>query len=165
MAAARVRFLRKRLGSTLAAAIGAMLAALVVIALAQIVLRYFFSNSLVWAEEASVILLLLMAWVGAARLWLVRGHVAVDIFTKALSPSARSRFRLGCDVAAIPVGLMTATFAWQTAVANAGMELAGLNIDSAWKYAPVILGGVLLALAGAVNVAAPPDDGAAGGAA
>ena len=156
MSGSRRPWARARFEAVLASAIGAMLAALVLIALAQIVLRYFFGNSLIWAEEASVVLLLLMTWVGGPYLWLQRGHIAVDIFTKALSPITQSRLRRGSDLAAIPVGLLIAVLAWQTAAANQGMELAGLNIDSAWKYAPVIVGGILLALAGLTNLLSPP---------
>lgn len=148
-------WLRARFGVALTTAIGAMLVALVLIAIAQIGLRYFFGNSLVWAEEASVILLLLMTWVGCPLLWLQRGHIAVNILTKGWSPRAQARFQLSTDFAVVPIGLTIAWLASRTAAANQGMELAGLNIDSSWKYVPVVVGGVLLALAGLVNVVSP----------
>jgi TRAP-type C4-dicarboxylate transport system permease small subunit len=104
-----------------------------------------------------------MTWVGAALLWLRRGHMAVDVLTKAASPIAQGRFRLACDLASIPVGLLIAALAWNTVEVNRGMELAGLNIDSAWKYMPVVAGGILLALAGTINAFDPaaPTEAAA----
>jgi TRAP-type C4-dicarboxylate transport system permease small subunit len=145
------RRLRHLFAAAMHASLGAMAAALVLMTLVQVVLRYFFASPLVWVEEASVMLLLLMTWVGAALLWLQRGHMAVDILTKSASPIAQGRFRLGCDLASIPVGLLIATLTWNTVEINRGMELAGLNIDSTWKYMPVVAGGILLALAGALN--------------
>jgi TRAP-type C4-dicarboxylate transport system permease small subunit len=133
-------------------ALGAGLLLLILLTLMQVALRYLFRNSIDWIEEISVVVLTWLAWVGAALLWLQRRHPAVDIVVGALSPAARRILHRLFDGIAIVVGVGLAVSTLGTIDAFAGIELAGLGIDSAVKYQPILAGGVGLALAGLVNL-------------
>ena len=133
-------------------ALGASLLLLILLTLMQVVLRYAFSHSIDWVEEISVVVLTWLAWVGATLLWLQRRHPAVDIVIGSLSPAARHRLERLFDVVAVAVGVGLVVSTLGTIQAFAGMELAGLGIDSSVKYEPVLAGGAGLALAGLVNL-------------
>jgi C4-dicarboxylate transporter DctQ subunit len=147
-------FAQRAIGA-LRQAMGAGLLALIALTLMQVVLRYVFSHSLDWIEEISVVILTWLAWVGATLLWLQRRHPAVDIVIGSLSAKTRALFQRAFDVAAVVLGGWLAWSAWQTIDSFAGIELAGLGIDSAVKYQPILAGGVGLALAGLVNLLRP----------
>ena len=136
-------------------AMGAGLLAMIGLTLMQVTLRYLFHHSLEWIEEISVVVLTWLAWVGATLLWLQRRHPAVDIVIGALSPGARMVLQRGFDLVAIVLGAWLAWSSLQTIDSFAGIELAGLGIDSAVKYQPILAGGAGLALAGLVNLLRP----------
>ena len=69
--------------------------------------------------------------------------------------SGRVGLQRAFDVVAIVLGGWLAWSAWQTIDSFAGLELAGLGIDSAVKYQPILAGGVGLVLAGIVNLLRP----------
>ncbi|MFO1157299.1 MAG: TRAP transporter small permease subunit [Reyranellaceae bacterium] len=133
-------------------AMGAGLLLLVGLTLMQVGLRYLLHHSIDWVEEISVVVLTWLAWVGATLLWLQRRHPAVDLAIGALSPTGRLQLYRLFDVAAIVLGIGLAISTRGTIAMFDGIELAGLGIDSAVKYQPVLAGGVGLAFAGAINL-------------
>jgi TRAP-type C4-dicarboxylate transport system permease small subunit len=133
-------------------AMGAGLLILIALTLMQVTLRYLFRHSIDWVEEISVVVLTWLAWIGATMLWLQRRHPAVDIVIGGLSPAARRALHQAFDVTAVVVGIGLAISTWGTIDMFAGIELAGLGIDSAVKYQPILAGGVGLAFAGGVNL-------------
>lgn len=134
---------------------GAGLLALICLTLGQVALRYLFGQSISWIEEISVVVLTWLAWVGAALLWLLRRHPAVDIVIAAVPASLRAALHRSFDVAAVVLGAGLAVSALKTIDMFAGIELAGLGIDSAVKYQPIAAGGIGMALAGIVNLLRP----------
>lgn len=138
-------------------ATGLCLLTLIALTLMQVVLRYVFRHSIDWVEEISVVVLTWLAWVGATLLWLQRRHPAVDLVIAALPPTARRALQRLFDVAAIVLGVGLAISAWHTIDMFAGIELAGLGIDSAVKYQPIVAGGAGLAVAGALNLLRPAE--------
>jgi TRAP-type C4-dicarboxylate transport system permease small subunit len=147
-----VEVLAQRAILVLRHALGASLLLLILLTLMQVTLRYLFRHSIDWVEEISVIVLTWLAWLGAMVLWLQRRHPAVDIVAGALSPSARRHVQRLFDATAIAIGIGLVVSTAGTIDAFAGLELAGLGIDSAIKYQPVMAGGAGLALAGFVNL-------------
>jgi TRAP-type C4-dicarboxylate transport system permease small subunit len=134
---------------------GASLLAMIALTLGQVGLRYLFGHSISWIEEISVVLLTWLAWLGATLLWLQRCHPAVDVVIGVLPAGARLMLHRLFDVTAIVLGAGLAVSALRTIDMFAGIELAGLGIDSAVKYQPIVAGGVGLACAGIVNLLRP----------
>ena len=131
---------------------GAGLLVLILLTLMQVTLRYFFRHSIDWVEEISVVVLTWLAWIGATMLWLQRRHPAVDIVIGGCSPATRLALHRLFDGLAIVLGIGLAVATWGTIDMFAGIELAGLGIDSAVKYQPILAGGIGLAFAGLVNL-------------
>ncbi len=138
-------------------ALGAGLLALIALTLLQVALRYLFHHSLDWVEEISVVILTWLAWMGAMLLWLQRRHPAVDIVIDRLPGRARLALHRGFDVAAVALGAWLAWSALLTIDMYAGIELAGLGIDSDVKYQPIVAGGLGLVVAGVVNLLRPAE--------
>jgi TRAP-type transport system small permease protein len=147
-----MRSVHTMLSRVLAWLAGAALAGMVALTLLQIIRRYFFGASLVWIEEVTVMMLISATWIGIGYLWLQRRHIDIDLFTKNLSPMSRHRFDRVADVLAVIIGVAIAYLGSLTIKANAGLEIAALEIDALWKYVPVAVGGVLLATAGFINL-------------
>ena len=156
--------LRRRVDASLANAVAAGLVGLVLLTALQVVLRYFFAASLSWVEEVSVLLMSWTTWAGAAVLWLRRGHIAVDIVPRALSPAHLRRFEQVLDIVALVGGLALARVSVDTSAMFGGVEVGGLGLDGSVKYYAVIAGGLGLAAAAALNLFVPAGGARAGGA-
>ena len=134
---------------------GAGLLALIGLTLVQVALRYLFGHSISWIEEISVVVLTWIAWVGATLLWLMRRHPAVDIVISGATERVRVALHRSFDVTAIVLGAGLAVSSLRTIDMFEGIELAGLGIDSAVKYQPILAGGIGLVFAGIVNLLRP----------
>jgi len=134
---------------------GGLLAVIVLLAFLQVVLRYGFASSIVWVEEISVLLLLLLAWLGAAQLWLTQSHVLVDLIARhGLRRRVADRL---IDLLGLFAGAALALYSLDTLDAFSGIEMGSLELDASLRYYPVLAGGVGIALAALLNLVAPPD--------
>lgn len=68
---------------------GAMLAAVCILG-ANVFLRYVFLIPIDWAEELAIRLVIWMVFVGASTLVRQRGHLAIDILPRMLTPRSRA---------------------------------------------------------------------------
>lgn len=136
---------------------GGLLAATVTLAFLQVVLRYGFAASIVWVEEISVLLLLLLCWLGAAQLWLARAHVLVDLVAR--HGTARRRVDRLIDVLGLSAGAGLAVFTVGTLQSFSGIEMGSLEIDASLRYYPILAGGTGIACAALLNLIAPPAEG------
>ena len=140
-----------------AAAMGAILAALVALDVAQVVLRYGAGRGWPWAGDLSVILLLTLAWIGAGHLWLARGHIAVDLIAPA-SRAGRALW-LAFDAAVLAGGIALWPMTLRTMAAYGFIDLPALPLAASAKYLPVAAGTAFAALAAAILLvrrAGPP---------
>lgn len=96
--------LDERLAQAERALLVAVCAALVLLMMAQVVLRYVFSAPLFWAEEAAVQLLVLMTLFGLALLVHQRQLITIDLLPAALP--ARLRDALAVLLAALMLALL-----------------------------------------------------------
>lgn len=109
------------------------------IMMTQVILRYFFSAPLFWAEEISVQLLVFASVFGlslAAR----RGElVSIDFLPRALSPRARHALMAGLGVVMLGLVAFVAWLAWQwIGRADVRLELSATTQLPRW-YAYAVL--------------------------
>ncbi|MCP5370832.1 MAG: TRAP transporter small permease subunit [Hyphomicrobiales bacterium] len=145
--------LHHALGWLLERAVGLLALVMLVLALAQVGLRYLFAAPLLWVEEVSVMALIWAAWLGAVLLWLRAGHIAVDLVPKLLGPGAERALAHLMDLAAMVGGVALVWVNAQTITVFGGMEMGSLEITASLKYYPITAGGAGLALAAALNMA------------
>jgi len=142
--------------------VGALAALMLVLALAQVSLRYLFAAPLLWVEEVSVMALIWFAWLGAVLLWLRAGHIVVDLLPKMLAPPARARLGHAIDALAVTGGLALAWVNAETIAVYGSMEMGSLEMTASFKYLPISVGGIGLALAAVLNIARRATGKAAG---
>ncbi len=116
------------------------------IVLTGIVSRFWFDESLLWADEAAKLFLSLTAFVGGALAFRARHHTTVEFLTGRFSPRWKTCFAIGIDllilVAAMVVGYVSLTLLSISATSNTPI----LQINAAWLVLPLTVGLALVAL-------------------
>ncbi|WP_249780871.1 TRAP transporter large permease subunit [Bradyrhizobium sp. dw_78] len=116
------------------------------IVLTGIVSRFWFDQSLLWADEAAKLFLSLTAFVGGALAFRARHHTTVEFLTGKFSPRWRTSFAIGIDllilVAAAVVGYVSLDLLAISATSNTPI----LQINAAWLVLPLTVGLALTAL-------------------
>jgi len=122
------------------------LAIQLVIVLTGIVSRFWFDESLLWADEAAKLFLSLTAFVGGALAFRARHHTTVEFLTGRFSPRWRISFAIGIDmlilVAAATVGYVSLNLLSISATSNTPI----LDINAAWLVLPLTVGMALMVL-------------------
>ena len=98
-------------------AIGAwLLAALLVITLVNVFVRYFTDQSFAWTEELSSFLMLVMCLAGSASAITRDSHIRIEFFFEAADPGRRAYFEkfsaLANALFFFGLGLLSAMMAW-----------------------------------------------------
>lgn len=127
--------------ATLAVALAAMSA--------QVFFRYFVGDSIIWAEELARYALLWSAMIGAAVAYREGGHVAIGALWKLLPAGlVRPLWRLLHAIVIAFAGVIIWQ-GWFLSLRNfARHQLSpALQIEIAWIYLAVPIGGLLIALA------------------
>ena len=95
---------------------GALLAALLVITLVNVFVRYFTDQSFAWTEEISSVLMLVLCLAGSASAIARDSHIRVEFFFDAGSAARRQRFAKFSAIANalffLALGLLSAQMAW-----------------------------------------------------
>jgi tripartite ATP-independent transporter DctM subunit len=142
----RIRAGLNGLDSGFRAILVAALVIQLVIVLTGIVSRFWFHQSLLWADEAAKLFLSLTAFVGGALAFRARHHTTVEFLTGRLSPRWRTSFAIGIDwlilVAVTAVGYVSLDLLSISATSNTPI----LEINAAWLILPLTVGLVLVAL-------------------
>jgi tripartite ATP-independent transporter DctM subunit len=116
------------------------------IVLTGIVSRFWFDESLLWADEAAKLFLSLTAFVGGALAFRARHHTTVEFLTGRFSPRWRVSVAVGIDalilVAATVVGYVSLDLLSISATSNTPI----LDINAAWLVLPLTIGMALVAL-------------------
>jgi tripartite ATP-independent transporter DctM subunit len=116
------------------------------IVLTGIVSRFWFDESLLWADEAAKLFLSLTAFVGGALAFRARHHTTVEFLTGKFSPRWRTSFAIGIDllvlVATVVVGYVSLDLLSISATSNTPI----LQINAAWLVLPLTIGLGLTAL-------------------
>ena len=120
-----------------------MAAVMVVLVFLNVVCRYIFNFSIIWAEEVSQYLMVWVAFLGAGLALREGRHVAIEILQDHLSSNARRVIRhcvaslliLFMGILAV-LGFQFARFAW-------GQETPVLNIPLGIPYLAVPIGALL----------------------
>lgn len=126
-----------------------LVAALVIqlaIVLVGIVSRFWFDESVLWADEAAKMFLSLTAFVGGALAFRANHHTTVEFLTGKFSPRWRTAFAVGVDllilVAAVVVGDVSFNLLSISAMSNTPI----LQINAAWLVLPLTVGLILTAI-------------------
>lgn len=127
-------------------------AAMVILMIYQVILRYIFSNSNAWSEEMVRYLFILSVMLASPIAVRRNSHLQIDVLINCFSPRVKRIFTLLATLAGIVFLCFLLVYSVNlcvTATSNvsAGLAAAGLNVSMAVPYASMPLGVVLMILA------------------
>ncbi len=144
--AGAARSLLNGLDSCCRAILVAALMAELGIILTEIFSRFWFHQSLLWADEAAKLFLSLTAFVGGALAYRSRHHTTVEFLTGKLSERSRTLVAIGIDglilVTAVVVGKVSLDLLEIASMSNTPI----LDINLAWLMLPLSIGMALVAI-------------------
>jgi len=137
----------RRLAGAERVVVMALTALMTCIMMAQVVLRYFFSAPLFWAEEIAVQLLVFITLVGLSLLVRAGELVTIDFLRRALSPRGRHGLAVVLGVAFLALLGFVAWLGWAWIVRpDVQLEIGATTRLPRW-YTYALLPGAMLAMA------------------
>jgi TRAP-type transport system small permease protein len=122
----------------------ALMAAMAVLVIANVVARYVFNNSFIWAEELSRYMMIWVGFLGSGLVLRVGAHIAVDLFQDLVPRLVAQAMRaavlavlLVCIVSMGWLGVQYVHFAW-------GQETPVLNWNFGLIYVAIPVGAALM---------------------
>jgi TRAP-type C4-dicarboxylate transport system permease small subunit len=131
------------------------LAGLGAVVLYGVVLRYAFNNEPAYIEQLALLLVISVAMFGAATVAHDAGHIGLDSLVKLLPTVARREVARFVAALTILFALVLVWGSLQMALSTGGDRIPTLGISEAWRYLPVIVAGVLIALFSIEHVLRP----------
>ncbi|MCL4801185.1 MAG: TRAP transporter small permease [Burkholderiales bacterium] len=121
----------------------AMMAAMVALVFANVVSRYVFGYSIIWAEELSQYLMVSIAFVGAGLALRQGRHVAVELLQDAAPSAVRAAIRIAVGAAMLVFMAAVAVLGFQFARFAWSLETPVMQIPLGIPYAAVPVGAAL----------------------
>jgi TRAP-type C4-dicarboxylate transport system permease small subunit len=117
-----------------------------VIVLAGIVSRFWFDESLLWADEAAKLFLSLITFVGGALAFRARHHTTVEFLTSRFPPHWRTAVAIGVDLLILVAAVVVGDVSLDLLSISAMSDTPILQINAAWLVLPLSVGLGLTAL-------------------
>jgi len=131
------------------AARGVIVAALIGelgVVLTDVTIRFLFTQSLLWSEEASKLCLTTLAFVGGASAYRARHHTAIQFVTRFFPERLRQAIAVAIDTLILAVALIALYVSFDLLSVAATSRTPILQISAAWLVLPFTLGMSLIAL-------------------
>jgi tripartite ATP-independent transporter DctM subunit len=116
------------------------------IVLTGIVSRFWFDESLLWADEAAKLFLSLTTFVGGALAFRARRHTTVEFLTAKLAPRWRTSIEIGMDILILVAAVVVGDVSLDLLSISATSDTPILQINAAWPVLPLTVGLGLTAL-------------------
>ena len=114
--------------------------------LIQVVLRYIFRMPLVWTEEASVFLMIWMAFVGAGIAMRRGAHIAMTLLVDRFPPRLSRGFLTLSRLLILAFLAVVAWQGWLLAMSVGGQRSPALAIPMTWPYLTMPFGAAVMGL-------------------
>jgi len=110
------------------------------IVLTGIVSRFWFDQSILWADEAAKLFLSLTTFVGGALAFRARHHTTVEFLTAKLPPSWRTSFAIGMDLLILLAAVVVCDVSFDLLSISSMSDTPILQINQAWLVLPLTVG-------------------------
>lgn len=142
----RLSLFCKWLSHAVMALAGACLVAITAIITWQVFARYVLNNSPAWTEQAALLVLVWMIFLGGAAGVHQGFHLRLSLLEESCPEPWRRWLRLCTQALVILFGLTMAVCGAGLGMATMGHELPALGVSRAVTYIPVAISGALIAL-------------------
>lgn len=114
--------------------------------------RYILNATPTWVEQASILIIVVITFFGAAIGIRERSHLSVEFFRDMLPPRGQTVLHTIADLLLIAFGGLMAYHGYGLAMFNLDTNIPLLNISEAWKSVPLAIGGLLICLFSAYHM-------------
>ncbi|MEO8651865.1 MAG: TRAP transporter small permease [Hyphomicrobiaceae bacterium] len=124
-----------------------LVAAIAVIVIASVIMRYVFNDSLSWSEDAAKFLMVWLAFIGAPLGFRHGAHVSIELLPPGLPPLAHRIIRVFVHATVLVLMVLLTRYAW--AFAWNGRPQVALtvgDISMFWIFVCMPIGTALMAL-------------------
>ncbi len=139
-----MRALRTVLGSTLSAAIAALLLAIFFLNMYQVGGRYLYGIGAVWIPDLTRLLFIWMVFLGTALLHLRKRHLVIDLLLLLMPPVARRVAEMTIAAAMLGIAAALVATGWRITQIRMEMPYTGLEIPTGYAYLAVPVAGLLI---------------------
>ena len=122
------------------------LAGLLGIVVYGVVLRYVFNNAPPYVEQVALLLVISVAMFGAAAGVRDAGHIGLDSLVAMLSKQLQFWCGLVVCVFGVVFGVTLLAGSAEMAISTYASTIPTLGLSEAWRYLPVLVGGLLIAV-------------------
>ncbi len=137
-------------------ALGAIVAALVLVVLWGVATRFVLADPSQWTEETARLLMIWLTMIGAAVADYRREHLGVDYVVAKFDPTAQRLVMVVaelCVVAFAAAAMVYGGGLLMTRLLDVGQVTPALGIRMGWVYAAIPIGGLAIVLAGIERIA------------
>ncbi len=111
-----------------------------------VVLRYVFNNAPPYVEQVALLLVISVAMFGAAAGVRDAGHIGLDSLVAMLSVRVQFWCSIVVYVLSIVFGVALLAGSTEMAISTYASTIPTLGLSEAFRYLPVLLGGILIAV-------------------
>ena len=122
------------------------LAGLLGVVVYGVVLRYVFNNAPPYVEQVALLLVISVAMFGAAAGVRDAGHIGLDSLVAMLSARVQFWCSIAVYILSIVFGLALLAGSAEMGISTYASTIPTLGLSEAFRYLPVLLGGILIAL-------------------
>ena len=122
------------------------LAALGLIVIYGVVLRYVFNASQPYVEQVALLMVISVAMFGAAAGARESGHIGLDSLVDRLPPAVRNAIARLVALSTLLFSCVILYGAFEMAKSTHDNRIPTLGISEAWRYLPLMIAGALIAL-------------------
>ena len=124
----------------------ACLSGLLAVVVYGVVMRYVFNDAPPYVEQVALLLVISVAMFGAAAGVRDAGHIGLDSLVAILSVRVQFWCSIAVHVLSIVFGLALLAGSVEMAISTHGSTIPTLGISEAYRYLPVLSGGLLIAV-------------------
>ncbi len=106
--------------------------------------RYVLNDTPTWVEQASLVIIVYITFLGAAIGVRENTHLSIDFIREALPTGPRAVLRVVGDLVLLVFGGFMAWQGWELVAGNSGRAIPLIGLSESWRAAPLFVCGVLV---------------------
>lgn len=118
----------------------------------QCILRYLTDASFYYSEDVTVFGMLWIMGLGISIGWMNREHLLINLIDRFISDRGMEILLFMLDFIGVAVGVAMTYFGRLSQIMNTGLVMSVVGVDESFRYWPLIVGGVLNAIAATVCI-------------